>query len=337
MLALVELLLRHGNDALKHISRLDFSIASKEGRHIHNKKLLGFTSHGALSLAKALQTTKYIREVFLPRHRIGPYGASVIFLACRQNKTIEDLNLRRCRIGERGALAFCELILDDMIHKTSKDKTAGRKLFNVNLSANQIGHQGTVAIENLLKERMADDIEKRCQIFINLDGNLVFPEIMNAVTHCIGVLLSLLGGHLMLQRVRDESLTHVISCSIFTCSLLALYLSSTLFHSFFTMVNTRDVFRVMDKCAIYILIAGSYTPFMQILLSDQPIYSYGLLGFIYTCGFLGIAVEALYPKWTWKSTFSLTMYLGMGCKYLNDKFKCHSEYYDRLSMDYHLI
>jgi len=312
MLALVELLLHHGNDALKHISRLDFSIASKEGRHIHNKKLLGFTSHGALSLAKALQTTKYVREVFLPRHRIGPYGASVLFLACRQNKTIEDLNLRRCRIGERGALAFCELILNDMSHKTSKDKTVGRKLFNVNLSANQIGHQGTIAIENLLKERMTDDIEKRCQIFINLDGNLVFPEIMNAVTHCIGVLLSLFGGHLMSQRVRDESLTHVISCYIFTGSLLALYLSSTLFHSFFTMVNTRDVFRVMDKCAIYILIAGSYTPFMQILLSDQPIYSFGLLGFIYICGFLGIAVEALYPKWTWKSTFSLTMYLGMG-------------------------
>lgn len=88
----------------------------------------------------------------------------------------------------------------------------------------------------------------------------------------------------MLQRVRDESLTHVISCSIFTCSLLALYLSSTLFHSFFTMVNTRDVFRVMDKCAIYILIAGSYTPFMQILLSDQPIYSYGVsLGIVCVC------------------------------------------------------
>jgi hemolysin III len=99
---------------------------------------------------------------------------------------------------------------------------------------------------------------------------------MNAVTHCIGVILSLVGWQLMLQRVRNLSLTHKVSCIIFSFSLLALYLSSTLFHSFFTMVNTRNVFRVMDKCAIYILIAGSYTPFMQILLSDQPIYSFGV-------------------------------------------------------------
>ncbi|MGK3736501.1 MAG: hypothetical protein ACI8RD_008986 [Bacillariaceae sp.] len=188
MLALVELLLRHGNGALKHITRLDFSIASKEGRHVMNRKLIGFKSHGALSLAKALQTTKYIREVFLPRHRIGSYGASALFMACRQNKTIEDLNLRRCRIGERGALAFCELILDDMNHHkqpSSKDNktAAGRRVFNVNLSANQIGHQGTAAIENLLKDRLASS-EKRGQIFVNMEGNLVFPEVSTIHIYC---------------------------------------------------------------------------------------------------------------------------------------------------------
>lgn len=306
MLALVELLLRHCNGALKHVYRLDFSLASKEGRNIHNRKLLGFRSHGALALAKALQTTKYVREVILPRHRIGPYGASALFLCCSQNRTIVELNLRRCRIGERGALAFCELILEDMNH----NDLGG--LINVDLSANQIGHEGTVAIENLLKERMNDSTEQRHQIFVNLDGNLVFPEIMNAVTHCVGVFISILGGYMLLKRVRNESLAHNISCFIYACSLTALYLSSTLYHSFFTMLNTKNVFRVMDKCAIYLLIAGSYTPFLQILLSDQPMYSYGLLGFIYTCCILGISVEAMYPKWKSKSVFSLCMYLGMG-------------------------
>ena len=140
----------------------------------------------------------------------------------------------------------------------------------------------------------------------------IIRQIMNAVTHCVGVFLSLLGGHLLTQEVRDSTYTHIISCGIFTGSLLSLYLSSTLFHSFFAMVNTRDVFRVLDKCAIYILIAGSYTPFMQILLSDQPMYSFGLLGFIWTCGVLGISVEAFYPNWKHKTSFSLSMYLGMG-------------------------
>ena len=135
---------------------------------------------------------------------------------------------------------------------------------------------------------------------------------MNSVTHCVGVLLSILGGHLLSLEVRNTSLTHRMSCAVYTGSLLSLYMSSTLFHSFFAMVNTRHVFRVMDKCAIYILIAGSYTPFMQILLSDQPIYSFGLLGFIWTCCLLGMTVEALYPSWKHKTMFSLSMYLGMG-------------------------
>ena len=185
MLALVELLLRHANGALKHIKRLDFSIAGREGRHELNKKLIGFTSHGALSLAKALQTTKYIRQVFLPRNRIGPYGASAIFMACQSNPSIEDLDLKRCQIGKQGALAFCELILLRMnpslpySEGIDHDRLAGdgtRGLINVNLSLNHIGHQGTTAIERLLKERYPHN-----EIVVNLDGNLVFPEVSNAL------------------------------------------------------------------------------------------------------------------------------------------------------------
>jgi hemolysin III len=135
---------------------------------------------------------------------------------------------------------------------------------------------------------------------------------MNGITHGLGVLLSLYGGYLLSQRVHHQSYTHAISCGIYTSSLLALYLSSTLYHSFFTMLNTRYIFQVMDKCAIYILIAGSYTPFLQILMGDQLVFSYGLLGCLWLFGGLGIAVEAMYPTWKWKGTFSLSMYLGMG-------------------------
>jgi hemolysin III len=345
MLALVELLLRHGNSALKYISRLDFSIASKEGRHWRNTKLVGFTSHGALALAKALQTTKYIRQVFLQRHRVGPYGSAALFLACKTNPSIEVLNMRRCRIGERGAFAFCEIIMG-MNPKDGNDAdkaNTGHGLVDVDLSANRIGHQGTNAIERALERRIAS--RQHEPIYVNLEGNLVFPEvgeaicdeddeagitkrlicltnfilrvdvctqIMNGITHGVGVLLSLLGGYLLSQRVHRQSYTHAISCGIYTFSLLALYVSSTLYHSFFTMLNTRYIFRVMDKCAIYILIAGSYTPFLQILMGDKPKYSFGLLAFLWLCGGLGISVEAIYPTWKWKSIFSLSMYLGMG-------------------------
>ena len=165
MLALVELLLRHANTQLRFVTRLDFTMASREGKQ-HRTIKLGFTSHGALALAKCLQTTRYIRQVWLPRHRIGPYGASALFMACRDNPSIHTLNLRRCRIGERGAFAFCELLFNP----TSKPTT----LQEVDLSSNGIGHSGTVAIERALVMHA-----KRTEtpLFVNLEGNLVFPEV----------------------------------------------------------------------------------------------------------------------------------------------------------------
>ena len=60
-------------------------------------------------------------------------------------------------------------------------------------------------------------------------------------------------------------------------------------------------------CAIYILIAGSYTPFLMII---QPVHWLKLLTFIWVCSLAGILVEAILPLWKHKPKFSLTMYLG---------------------------
>jgi hemolysin III len=135
---------------------------------------------------------------------------------------------------------------------------------------------------------------------------------MNAVTHGLGVVLCIIGGVVLSDRVKNQSLTHRISCSIYTTSLMTLYLSSTLYHSFFPLQHIKYIFQVMDKCAIYVLIAGSYTPFLAIIFHDKAVFSSGLLGFIWTCCFLGISVEAFAPTWRWRPTFSLAMYLGMG-------------------------
>jgi hypothetical protein len=164
MLALTELLLKHANGALQYIRRLDFTMAGKEGKRFRSIRL-GFTSHGALALAKTLQQTKFITQVWLPKHRIGPYGASALFWACSTNKTIRNMNLRRCGIGERGAFAFRELILNE--------KTG---LQDVDLSANGIGHRGTTAIEQALEQKAGSDM-----IYVNLEGNLVFPEVRSFI------------------------------------------------------------------------------------------------------------------------------------------------------------
>ena len=145
-----------------------------------------------------------------------------------------------------------------------------------------------------------------------MEANLILQEIMNSVTHGLGIFICLIGSNLLMFRVKDKSWHHIISCGIYSTSLLVLYTSSTLYHSFFSLLNTRYLFEIFDHCAIYILIAGSYTPYLSISLHHKPIWSIYLLAFIWFCCIMGILVEAFMTKWKYKSIFSLTMYLCMG-------------------------
>jgi len=174
MLALCEILLRYVNGPLRYIRRLDFSVAGKEGGKSNNGKR-GFRSHGAFALSKVLQISDSIEEVYLQRNRIGPYGASAVFIACSNNPSIKKLVLRRCRVCERGALAFAELV--------APSSECG--LVEVDLSANYIGFKGSIAIEQALKERKASkDLH---EMTVDLEGNLVFQEgkILFGMTNCI--------------------------------------------------------------------------------------------------------------------------------------------------------
>ena len=108
------------------------------------------------------------------------------------------------------------------------------------------------------------------------------------------------------------SYRHVASCAIYSVSLVTLFTCSTLYHSFFALQQTRYIFEVFDKCAIYILIAGSYTPFITITMVPYFYLLVSMLVFIWALCFVGIFVEYRYPTWKRKQIFSLSMYLGMG-------------------------
>ena len=135
---------------------------------------------------------------------------------------------------------------------------------------------------------------------------------MNGVTHGLGIILGIVGAVLLMRRVQGMSYRHVVSCAIYSVSLLVLYVSSTLYHSFFALKNTRYIFEVLDKCAIYILIAGSYTPFVAITLIQHLPLMLFILVFIWVACWIGIHVEYSYPTWRQKGNFGLAMYLGIG-------------------------
>ena len=301
MLALVEVLLKHCNGALKFITRLDFSIAGNEGKSPHgsgggNNKP-GFRSHGAYALSRVLAVSNFISEVYLPNNRIGPYGASAIFEVLRNNKTVQTLLMKGCRIGEKGALVFSEQICA---------KGSESALKEVDLSVNRIGFHGCYEIEKALKA------QSTLPINVDLNGNMVLQEVMNSVTHGLGVLLAMIATYLLSKRVQGLPSYYAVSCAVYSTALLVLYTSSTLYHSFFALKKTRFIFKIFDQCAIYILIAGSYSPFLMIALHHNEVWSWHLLLFIWACALGGIFVEATMFSWKHKPKFSLSMYLGMG-------------------------
>ncbi|KAL7528974.1 hypothetical protein ACHAWF_002791, partial [Thalassiosira exigua] len=331
-LALAEVLLRHCNGKLAHVRRLDFSSAAKGRRRGGGGGRDGggggggMRSHGAYALSKVLRISRRIDEVFLPGNRVGPYGASAIFEAARSNPTLWTLLMRGCRIGERGAFAFASRVLtaEDEEEDEKGDDGGGEGkwdcgLREVDLSVNRIGFYGVLAVEKAMKRRTEVFEERRrrgkeedIRSVVDLEGNMVFQEVMNCVTHGLGIFLALLGTFLLSREVRGKPRHYVLSCAIFSASLVVLYLSSTLYHSFFALQRTRYVFQVFDMSAIYVLIAGSYTPFLSVALRHEARRSNALLAFIWTCGLSGIGVEALMPLWKHKPKFSLAMYLGMG-------------------------
>jgi hemolysin III len=135
---------------------------------------------------------------------------------------------------------------------------------------------------------------------------------MNCVTHGLGIVLGTVGQYLLNKQVIGQPLHYTLSCAVYSASVITLYTSSTLYHSFFALRRTKFIFKVFDSCAIYLLIAGSYTPFLMIGLHHKPSLSARLLLFIWGCAISGILVAAFFPTWKHKSKFSLAMYLGMG-------------------------
>lgn len=87
-------------------------------------------------------------------------------------------------------------------------------------------------------------------------------ERANALTHGLGVLLSLIGIPLLLQEGADDGeLAHLAGVGVFCCSLLGVYLSSTIYHSV-TSQRLKSLWHRIDHLSIYFLIAGTHTPFL---------------------------------------------------------------------------
>ncbi len=87
----------------------------------------------------------------------------------------------------------------------------------------------------------------------------------NAITHGIGAMLAIAGAAVLVVASTRGTASLIVSCSIFSATLVMVYICSTLYHSL-VRTRARHVFHILDHSAIYLLIAGTYTPFCLVTL-----------------------------------------------------------------------
>ena len=136
----------------------------------------------------------------------------------------------------------------------------------------------------------------------------VLEEILNSVTHGIGAGLSMVGlVWLIVRAVRIGDTLSIVSVIVFGCSLMLLYLASTLYHAI-PCINVKRVFRIFDHCAIYLLIAGTYTPFL--LVSMRGPVGWTFFGILWGIACVGCAFKAFFIGRF--DRLSTAMYVAMG-------------------------
>lgn len=132
-------------------------------------------------------------------------------------------------------------------------------------------------------------------------------EIFNAVTHGVGAALAIAATVLLLIRSASAGALAVVSCAIYGASLIILYTMSTLYHAL-SARTAKAVMRIFDHCTIFVLIAGTYTPFCLILLDGA--WGWSIFGAIWGLTALGITLNAInLEKY---KVFSMIAYIAMG-------------------------
>lgn len=121
-------------------------------------------------------------------------------------------------------------------------------------------------------------------------GYSLAEEIANSITHGIGLVFAIVGLVLLLQQALDykASMLVFISYILYGSSMILLFLASTLYHAI-PSVRAKQWLKKCDHCAIYLLIAGTYTPFLLVGL-NSPL-SHGLMIVIWSLALLGIVFK----------------------------------------------
>jgi hemolysin III len=112
----------------------------------------------------------------------------------------------------------------------------------------------------------------------------------NAITHGVGAALAIAGAIYLIVASTRGSAWEIVSCSIFSATLILVYLCSTLYHSL-VRTRARHVFQILDHSSIYLLIAGTYTPFT--LVSLRGSLGWSIFGVEWSLAIAGVLSKSI--------------------------------------------
>ena len=137
---------------------------------------------------------------------------------------------------------------------------------------------------------------------------MYYGEKLNSITHLIGAILALIGfGALLTIAFQEYNWRIIVSFIVFGTTLIMLYTMSTLYHSFHPP-KLKKLFQKLDHVSIYLLIAGTYTPYMLLTLQDNG--GILMLALVWGLAVIGLLVDVLVVKrieW-----LQIVIYLAMG-------------------------
>jgi hemolysin III len=140
-----------------------------------------------------------------------------------------------------------------------------------------------------------------------MDDRRLGDILANSITHGVGAFAAITGAIYLIAVSARRSTSVVLSCAVFASTLVLVYLFSTLYHSL-VRTRARRVFQIFDHSAIYLLIAGTYTPFTLVTLRG-PV-GWGLFAVVWTLAVGGIVFKSLAVD---RFPFaSAAFYLGQG-------------------------
>ena len=133
-------------------------------------------------------------------------------------------------------------------------------------------------------------------------------EIANSVSHGVGLLATVAATPvLIIAAVQRGGAEGIVGASVFSATMVLMYLTSTLYHAL-PRNRAKQVFQILDHGAIFLLIAGTYTPFTLGVL--RGMWGWTLFGLVWSLALTGIVLKIVYGAWYQR--FSTFLYLVMG-------------------------